>query len=271
MILRAAAVAVVTASLLLPVFARAEDGAVLEPIPAAAGLAPRAPGGHGDVIFSGGAAGSWTTSMQLLGTAQPARTGEAEGGAMSIAVAGRHAGFLLSLSGDASRGAGAALAANDQRFGTGGMSFAISASLHASDAFVISAGPAVEAHGTAVATIDPSGDVIDTWQGVVGGGAAHARLMLGRHVAVVADGFAGMVPVSGRWQVVDTASNQTLSRGSLAEPLVGAGTAALAIRPGEHLAIEGGIAARDASWRIDAATTGHERVARPFVGVGLVW
>lgn len=197
----------------------------------------------------------------------PANEATANAASLGIDLYGRRVGFHLMLGGSMTENAQSEDIADPRlRYSGGEARLAMTATLWNSHGIFVGVGPGVEARATGIA--DSQGQSIAAWETVVAGGDVHGRVFLGRHVIVSGSAFAGVMPIAGEWQSSDTVD--PAGAGSM-EALVFASTLAASLRPAEWIAVNGGVAMRNATHTFEDGTTGTESTLRPFVGLELLY
>jgi hypothetical protein len=210
--------------------------------------------------------------------------GRTNGGILAVDFYGHYVGFDLQLTGNEGQLSGTP-AAPDASAATGGASAALTGVLWNSYGVFLGAGPAVEARATMSGSLDGSASATNassatSWQTVVGGAAAHARVFAGHYVYFTGHAFYGAIPLSGTWQQANASSLMAFSTGSaagpttsgtLTDPRVFYGSLAASVRPFNWMAFTGGLDSRQASFVSSGGTRALERSSTPFVGLELVY
>ena len=199
--------------------------------------------------------------------------GAHQAGGLAIDLYGRRLGFNLAFAGGASRDATAPIdGVGGTRITTGEASASFTGVLWNSPGVFLAVGPSIEGRATAIGHFEEGNEAVASWQTVIAGGDARARVFAGPHVFFTGHVFAGALPVSGAWQSVDAAAagGEVVSTGELTDAFVLSGSASVSFRPAEWVAVSGGVAARTATYTFEDRT-GSENTIRPYLALELLY
>lgn len=221
---------------------------------------------RGAVSVVGGVTG-WSASALPFLDEEATASAEANAGSLSVDLYGRRVGFHLGLGGSMSESAQSEEISDPRlRYTSGEARLAFTGTLWNSYGVFVGVGPGVEARATGIA--DAEGSRMASWESVVAGGDLRARFFVGRHVIVSGSAFAGVMPLAGEWQALDSTDGATAGQ---MDSLVFAGNVAASLRPAEWIALHGGVAMREATHRVETGEIGGESTLRPYVGLELLY
>lgn len=220
-------------------------------------------------VSAQGGLSSWSTSMPVPGLDASDR-GQGNAGRLAIDIYGRRLGFNLALGGTlAQRAAAPVDGAEGSSMSNGEISLAFTYAIANSEGFFLGVGPGFEARLTALGTMETGNEAFASWQTFTPGADVRARYFVSPRVFFTGAAFLAPATVSGNWQAVDAATSQVES-GTIRGGHVLAGAVSASVRPAEWVALSGGLAVRDASYRMENGT-GREGGIRPYVGLELLY
>lgn len=201
--------------------------------------------------------------------------GDAQAGGLGIHLGGRWLAFDLEIVGAYDRKFAGPVGEAGTTFTSGEARAGFTGVIWNSSGVFVAIGPSIEGRATALGSLDQGSEGAASWQAVFAGPEMRARVFAGPRLYVSANVFAGVESLGGGWQAARASDaitgEEIINSGALESGDVISGAAAIAMRPMEWLAISGGAAWRNATYRFERGDTGTETNLRPYLGLDFLY